>query len=68
MPKTAKSVRPGMKPYWPELETKLHERVLNKQMNGIGIYGTMIRLKAEIMAKEISQSEVAGISGSTTRF
>ena len=44
MPKTAKSVRPGMKPYWPELENKLHECVLDKQMNGIGNSGTMIRL------------------------
>ena len=34
-------------------------------MNGIGISGTMIRLKANIMAKEMSQSEVAGFSGST---
>ena len=58
MPKTAKSARPRMKPYWPELKNKLHERVLNKQMNGIGISRTMIRLKAKIMAKEMPQSEV----------
>ena len=36
MLKTAKSVRPQMKPYWPELENKLHERVLDKGINGIG--------------------------------
>ena len=33
------------KPYWPELEDKLHEWVLEKRQNGIGLSGAMIRLK-----------------------
>ena len=65
MLKAAKSARPGMKPYWPEVENKLHEWILEKRLNGIGISGTMVRLKAKMMAKEMSPSDVAGFRGST---
>ena len=66
MPQTVKSARPGMKPHWPELESKLHQWVLDKRMNGIGVSGTMIRLMAKKMAKDMSPEETRGFTGSTS--
>ena len=66
MPKTAKSARPGMKPHWPELEEKLHQWVLDKRMNGIGVSGTMIRLMAKKMANDMPPEETQGFTGSTS--
>ena len=66
MPKTAKSARPGMKPHWPELEEALQQWVLDKRLNGIGISGTMIRLMAKKMAKEMPPENVAGFTGSSS--
>ena len=45
--------RVGAKPRWPELESKVMEWVLDKHMNGIGLSGTMIELKAELMAQDM---------------
>ena len=50
LPRGGRSQRPGVKPRWPELEDKLLEWVLERRQNGIGICGTMIRLKAKSMA------------------
>ena len=66
MPQTAKSARPGMKPHWPELESNLHQWVLDKRMNGIGVSGTMIGLMAKKMAKDMSPEETRGFTGSTS--
>ena len=46
LPKLARSQRLGVKAHWPDLENKLQEWVLDKRLNGIGVSGTMIRLKA----------------------
>ena len=35
----------GPKPHGPELEIKVTEWVLDKRMNGIGLFGTMTHLK-----------------------
>ena len=43
--------RVEVRPYWPELEHKLHGWILEKCRNGIGLSGT-IRLKAKAMARE----------------
>ena len=59
LPRTAKSARPGMKPHW----DKLHEWILDKRLFGLEI---SIRLKAEMMAKEMPPSDVSGFTGSTT--
>ena len=60
LPRTAKSARPGMKPHWPELKNKLHEWILDKRLNGLGIS------EAKMMAKEMPPSDVSGFTGSTT--
>ena len=65
-PTTARSNRVGRKPYWPDLEDKLAEWVLDKRLNGIGLSGTMIRLKAKQMAKEMDPTTVEGFSGCTS--
>ena len=63
LPGSRRSQRPGIKPYWPELEDKLN--VLEKRNNGIGLSGTMVRLKANAIARE--QPEIArNFTGSTT--
>ena len=51
LPRKARSQRPGVKEHWPELERKLEEWILEQRLNGIGITGTMIRLKAKSLAK-----------------
>ena len=66
LPRTAKSARPGMKPHWIELENKLHERILDNCLNCLAISGTMIRLKAKMLAKEMPPSDVSGFTCSTT--
>ena len=66
MPKAAKSERPGGKPHWPELEEKLQQWVLDKRLNGIGVSGTMIRLMAKRMAKDMPPDKVAGFTGSSS--
>ena len=66
MPKAAKSERPGGKPHWPKLEEKLQQLVLDKRLNGIGVSGTMIRLMAKRMAKDMPPDKVAGFTGSSS--
>ena len=61
----ARSNRVGRKPYWPDLEDKLVEWVLDKRLNGIGLSETMIRLKAKQMAKEMDPTTVEGFSECT---
>lgn len=46
-PRASRAMRPGREAHWPELEDRLHEWVLDKRSKGIGISGTMIRLKDE---------------------
>lgn len=65
LPKSRRSQRVGAKPHWPELEEKLHEWVLEKRMNGIGLSGTMVRLKAKSMARELPDLAV-GFTGCTS--
>ena len=62
---SCRSQRTGVKPYWPELEDKLHQWVLEKRQNGTGLSGTMIRLKAKAIARE--QPDIGqNFTGSTT--
>ena len=56
----------GVKPRWPELETKVMEWVLDKRLNGIGLSGTMIRLKSKLMAKDMPPEQVEGFTGCTS--
>ena len=46
-------LRPGRKAHWPQLENILKEWVLDRCLNGVAVSGTMIRLKAKSMAKEM---------------
>ena len=66
LPKRTRSQRVGVKPRWPELETKVTEWVLDKRLNGIGLSGTMIRLKAKLMAKDMPPDQVEGFTGCTS--
>ena len=66
LPRTRRSQRVGAKPQWPELEIKVTEWVLEKRMNGIGLSGTMIRLKAKLMTQDMPPDQVEGFTASTS--
>ena len=66
LPRIKRSLRVGAKPHWAELESKLTEWVLDKRMNGIGLSGTMIRLKAKLIAQEMPPEEVEDFTASTS--
>ena len=51
--RTTRSLRPGRKAHWPQLENKLEEWVVDRRLNGVAISGTMIRLKVKSMAKDM---------------
>ena len=59
-------MKTGREARWPELEDRLHEWVLDKRSKGIGISGTMIRLKAKVMVQEMNPENVEGFTGSTS--
>ena len=65
-PRRSRSKRVGVKPRWPELERKVAEWVLDKRLNGIGLSGTMIRLKSKQMAKDMPPEQVEGFTGCTS--
>ena len=65
LPRAARSQQPGVKARWPELENRLHDWVLEKRMNGIGISGTTIRVKAKSMAKSMPPEDVEGFTDCT---
>lgn len=66
LPRGKRSLRAGAKPHWPELENKVTEWVLDKRLNGIGLSGTMIRLKAKVIAREMPPEEVEGFTATTS--
>ena len=66
LPRCKRALRVGAKPRWPELESKVTEWVLDKRMNGIGLSGTMIRLKAKLIAKDMPPEKVEGFTASTS--
>ena len=66
LPRFKRSLRVGAKPHWAELESKVTEWVLDKHMNGIGLSGTMIRLKAKLIAQEMPPEEVEDFTVSTS--
>jgi len=51
LPKGRNISHSGKEAHWPELESNLHEWILDKRLKGIGISGTMIRLRAKQMVK-----------------
>ena len=53
LPRCKRALRVGAKPRWPELERKVTEWVLDKRMNGIGLSGTMICLKAKLITQDM---------------
>ena len=65
LPKSRSTHRVGVRPRWPELEEKIHKWVLEKRTNGIGLSGTMIRLKAKSMARENPDLAI-GFTGCTS--
>ena len=66
LPRGKRSLRPGVKPHWPELENKVTEWVLDKRLNGIGLSWTMICLKAKLIAREMPPEEVKGFTATTS--
>ena len=64
LPNRTRSQRVGVKPCWPKLETKVMDWLLNKQLNEIGLSGTMIRLKSKLMAKPMPPKQVKGFTRS----
>ena len=60
MPKSKRVERPGGKPFWPELEARLVSWVRKKRQEGVGISGSMIRLKAKVFALEMGVGDLRG--------
>ena len=50
----SKSLHAGPEPRWNELERKVFEWIEKNRQDGIGLSGTMIRLKAKVLAKEMN--------------
>ena len=64
LPRATRLQHVGVTLHWPKLKSRLHEWVLDKRVNGIGVSGTIIRLKAKAMAKEMSPEDVEAFTGS----
>ena len=60
MPKSKRADRPGGKPFWPELEAQLVPWAREKRQEGVGISGSMLRLKAKIFALEMGVGDFRG--------
>ena len=60
MPMSKRADRPGGKPFWPELEARLVSWVREKRQEGVGISGSMIRLKAKVFALEMGVGDFRG--------
>ena len=60
MPQKRRADRPGGKPHWPELEAQLVSWIQENRNNGIGLCGSMVRLKAKLFAKEMDIDRFTG--------
>ena len=54
MSKSKCASRPGGKPLWPELEQQLVEWVQENRKNGIGLCGTILRVRAKLASQRAS--------------